>query len=276
MGRFLRFRHFITDTGAVAQSLDPGHDRGMDAVGLLRLQMEWGADEALEDTPVDRLRPVPVTPAAAPPRPRPAPAPVGPVGTPVERAIRAAAQAETLEGLRAAIAGFEGDPLRDMATNMVFATGDPDAGLLLIGGPPGADEDRSGIPFAGREGALLDQMLGSVGLRRETMLLTPVIPWRPPGGRPPNPGELQLYRPFLGRLIALAEPSRIVLFGALAASTALGTAQRSRTVGWVEVQVEGRKTPVLVLPALADLLKTPARRKDAWAGMRALRRALDG
>jgi uracil-DNA glycosylase len=85
-----------------------------------------------------------------------------------------------------------------------------------------------------------------------------------------------LYRPFLGRLITLTAPSRIVLFGALAASTVLGPGQRGRTVAWVGMPVEGRTTPVLVLPAIGDLLKTPARRKDAWAGMRLLRRALDG
>jgi uracil-DNA glycosylase family 4 len=246
----------------------------MDGLDLLRLQIEWGADEALEETPVDRLRAAPVATA-----PQPRATPVGvtttPAGTPVERAIRAAALADSLGALKAAIAVFEGDPLRDMATNMVFATGDPDAGLLLIGGAPGADEDRSGTPFAGREGALLDQMLRAVGLKRETMLLAPLIPWRPPGGRVPNPGELQLYRPFLARLIALAAPSRIVLFGTLAASTVLGPVQRGRTVGWVEMTVEGRAMPVLAMPAMGDLLKTPARRKDAWAGMRLLRRALD-
>jgi uracil-DNA glycosylase len=251
----------------------------MDALGMLRLQMEWGADEALDEAPVDRLSPISAVTAPPPiARVRPAPArPVSvPVGTPVERAIRAAAQADSLESLKAAIAGFEGCPLRDMATNMVFATGDPDAGLLLIGGAPGADEDRSGTPFAGREGALLDQMLTSVGLKREAMLLSQVIPWRPPGGRVPNPGELQLYRPFLGRLITLTAPLRIVLFGALAASTVLGAAQRGRTVCWVEMTVDGRSTQVLILPAIADLLKKPARRKDAWVGMRLLRRALDG
>src|SRR5450759_420591 len=167
----------------VAPILRRGHERAMDAVGLLRLQMEWGADEALDETPVDRLRPVGRAPAPArPPPAREQPAPTA-TGTPVERAIRAAAQAESLAGLRAAIAGFEGCPLRDMATNMVFATGDPDAGLLLIGGAPAADEDRSGLPFSGREGALLDQMLAGVGLKREAMLLAPLIPWRPPGGR---------------------------------------------------------------------------------------------
>ena len=246
----------------------------MDALGILRLQMEWGADEALDETPVDRLRAA--APPPLPPRVKPAAPAAVPAGTPVERAIRAAAQSDGLETLKAAIAGFDGSPLRDMATNMVFATGDPDSGLLLIGGAPGADEDRSGVPFSGHEGALLDQMLSSVGLKREVMLLTPVIPWRPPGGRVPNPGELQLYRPFLLRLIALTAPARIVLLGALAASTVLGAAQRARTVGWVEMPIEGRATQVLILPAIGDLLKIPARRKDAWAGMRLLRRALDG
>jgi len=251
----------------------------MDDLALLRLQMEWGADEALDEAPVDRLRPMPAVPAAAPitrVQPPPARPAAIPSGTPVERAIRASAGAETLEALKAAIATFEGCPLRDMATNIVFATGDPDAGVLVIGGPPGADEDRSGIPFSGREGALLDQMLGSVGLTREAMLMTPVIPWRPPGGRVPNPGELQLYRPFLLRLITLAAPSRMVLLGTLAASTVLGAGPRARTVGWIDAPVEGRTLPVLILPALSDLLKTPTRRKDAWAGMRLLRRALDG
>ena len=258
----------------VAQRPGPGHESAMDALGLMLLQMEWGADEALEEMPVDRLRPAPAAAVRSPPA-RIRSEPARPIGTPVERAIRAAAQADSLEALKAAIAGFEGCPLRDMATNMVFAAGNPDADVLLIGGAPGADEDRSGVPFSGREGELLDQMLGSVGLKRETLLLAPLIPWRPPGGRVPNPGELQLYRPFLARLIALTAPSRIVFFGALAASTLLSAAQRGRTVGWVEVTVEGRPTRVLILPTLGDLLKTPARRKDAWAGMRLLRRALD-
>ena len=251
----------------------------MDALALLRLQMEWGADEALEDAPVDRLRapppPMATTAAVEPRKAPPVAAASFPVGTPAERAIRAAAQAATLEELRTAIATFEGDPLRAMATNMVFAAGDADAATLLIGGAPGADEDRSGTPFSGREGALLDQALGSVGLKRETMLLTPLIPWRPPGGRAPNPGELRLYRPYLMRLIALAAPSRIVLLGTLAASAVLGTGPRGRTIGWIEAPIDGRAITVLVLPALGDLLKTPARRKDFWTGMRLLRRVLD-
>lgn len=253
-----------------------GTTKIMDDLSLLRLQIEWGADEALEEAPVDRLRSL--APAEAPRAAlvRPvSPRPATPVGTPGERALAAAAKADSSESLKAAIAAFEGDPLRDMATHLVFAAGDPHKGLLLIGGAPGADDDRSGAPFSGPEGALLDQMLASVRLKRDEMLLTPLIPWRPPGGRVPNPGELQLYRPFLVRLIALTAPERIVFFGALAAGTVLGAAQRSRTIAWVDGKIDGHVAKILVLPALSDVLKTALRRKDAWAGMRALRRALD-
>jgi uracil-DNA glycosylase family 4 len=257
----------------------PEHEKAMDALTMLRLQMEWGADEALDEAPVNRLRPPPLLPLPGPAsaaRARPRPNAVASAGTPVERAIRAAAEASSLEELKAAIKGFENCPLRDMATNLVFASGNPEADVLLIGGAPGADEDRSGAPFSGREGGLLDQMLASIGLKREALLLAPLIPWRPPGGRVPNPGELQLYRPFLLRLIALTAPSRIVFFGTLAANTVLGQGQRARAIAWSEVAVEGQKIFVLTLPALSDLSKTPSRRKDVWTGLRLLRRALDG
>jgi len=251
------------------------NDLAMDDLAHLLLQIEWGADEALEDAPLDRLRPVQAPPISLQPRPD---ADVRPVaaqdGTPAEKALRAATQAATLEALKAAISGFDGCPLKDMATNLVFAAGDPGTGVLLIGGAPGAEEDRAGLPFMGPEGALLDQMLASVGLTREEMLLTPILPWRPPGGRAPTPGEIQVCRPFLARLITLAAPERIVLFGPLAAATVLGAGARPRTIGWTEALVEGAARRVLVLPALADVMKTPVRRRDAWAGMRALRRSM--
>src|SRR5215472_17206863 len=190
----------------------------MDGLAALKLQIEWGADEALEDGPVNRLRAV----ARSPP-PSPLPQAEGakpgppPRATPAERALQAAAGATTLDELRAAIAAFDGCALRDTASNLVFAEGDPSATLLLIGDPPSADEDRSGLPFAGPAGAYLDRMLAAISLDRGQLLLTPLIPWRPPGDRPPNPAELALCLPFLHRLIALVAPRRLLLMGPLAA-----------------------------------------------------------
>jgi DNA polymerase len=248
----------------------------MDAFAMLRLQIEWGADEALDTEPVDRLRVVaPPPPAPVAKRPEPI-QPESPRGTPAERAVAAAASAENLEALRAAIAAFDGCALRDTAGHLVFAEGNAEAGLLVIGDPPGADEDRTGNVLAGREGALFDKMLASIGLTREHMLLTPLIPWRPPGGRPANAGEVMVCLPFLHRLIALTRPARLVLLGLQAANAILPpTARRRRSApAWVDCAAPVTQ-PALVLPGLSALLKNPLERRDAWAGLRLLRRTLD-
>ena len=197
-------------------------------------------------------------------------------GTPAQRAAAAAGQARNLEELRAALAAFDGCALRDTAANLVFAAGDPDAGLLLIGEQPGEAEDRRGTPFAGPDGLLLDRMLASAGLSRDALLLTPLIPWRPPGGRPPNPGEVAVCLPFLHRLIALAAPGRIVLAGTLAARTLLGPTRRRPGPAWTDIAVPGVATPIpaLVMPSPAQVARTPAARREAWAALRLLRRTL--
>ena len=250
----------------------------MDDFAMLRLQIEWGADDALDTDPVDRLREVarPATPILTK-RPEPVVAiPETPRGSPTERALAAAANANSLEALKAAIAAFDGCALRDTAGHLVFAEGNPDSGLLLIGEPPGADEDRTGHPFAGREGALLDKMLASIGLTRAHMLLTPLIPWRPPGGRPANAGEVTVCLPFLHRLVALTRPTRLVLLGMQTANSILPATARRRqaTPAWVDCAAPVT-LPALALPGLAALLKNPLVRRDAWAGLRLLRRTLD-
>lgn len=244
----------------------------MDALALLRLQMEWGADEALEEAPIDRLRPV--TMPQVSPRllaPLAAPASVARSGNDMTEA------AASLEGLRAAIAAFDGCALRGTASNLVFADGNPDAGLLIVGEAPSAAEDRSGRAFDGPAGAYLERMLASVGLDRERALLTPLIPWRPPGGRPPTAAEIAACLPFLHRLIALTAPRRMVLLGTLAQRTLLGAAPRRRMRGWLQATLPGRSGPLaaLALPSPELLLAKPTGRREAWAELRLLRRTID-
>lgn len=255
-------------------------DAPMDALALLRLQIEWGADEALSDDPVDRLRPL--SPAGAQTGPGapamriipPAP-PADPArGTAADRAAASAGQADSLDALRAAIAAFDGCALRDTASNLVFAEGDPAGRLLLISEPPGEAEDRSGHPCAGAEGSMLDKMLSSIGLDRAGLLVTPLIPWRPPGGRPPNASELAACLPFLHRLLALVRPAHVVMFGTLTVRTLLPG--RRRAGGWTALTGAWGDVPALALPGLTALVKVPAQRREAWAGLRLLRRALDG
>jgi DNA polymerase len=259
----------------------------MDALTALRLQIEWGANEALEAAPVDRLRPPPArapsVPSASPARSAFATAVAGSQvagrETAAERAARAAAAATTLDELRAAIAGFDGSALRDTATNMLFLEGDPTCGLLFIGEAPNADADRSGSAFAGPVGAYLELMLRSVGIDRGAICLAPLMPWRPPGDRPPSQAEIALCLPFLHRMIALVAPRRIVTLGPLPARALLGaTPMRRRTSPiWQDATIPGNVAPIatLTMPSPAILLRIPTQRRNAWADLRLLRHSLD-
>ncbi len=252
-------------------------------MAALRLQIEWGADEALDDVPVNRMV-ARAMPATAPPVPEPPPErpPARAAAVQIAPALRArdvANAAATRDELRAALAAFDGCALSATATNLVFADGNPDSGLMLIGEGPGAEEDRAGKPFVGAAGQLLDRMLASIGLDRTQYLITNLLPWRPPGNRNPTEAEVQICLPFLLRHIALVQPRRIVLLGAFASQSVLAsktgiTRLRGR---WAEAVIPGLDKPVPALPMLhpAYLLRNAAAKREAWADWLALRRAID-
>ncbi len=246
----------------------------MDTLSALRLQIEWGADEALDDAPINRLAAPPPTPAL----PRPMPARSTPRLAPAALAQAVAEGANTIEALRQALASFTACPLAATATNLVFADGNPAAGLVVVGEGPGAEEDVSGRPFHGPAGQLLDRMFASVGLSRADMLLTSLVPWRPPGGRPPTDSEVQTCAPFLWRHLTLLRPRLIVAAGTLPARLLTGRADTIRRLRgrWVQVAVPGLPAPIPALPMFSPslLLATPACKGQAWADLIALKRAL--
>jgi DNA polymerase len=225
----------------------------------------------------DRARP---PPAAAPVSP--APAAIAPPSGPLEAvtaAQQAAASAQTLAQLHAAIAAFRECGLAATATQAVVLDGNAGSGLLFIGEAPGAEEDRSGLPFVGPSGRFLDRMLASIGLDRHGFAITNIVWWRPPGNRTPTDAEVATCLPFLHRLIGLMQPRRLVLLGAPATRTMTGrregiTRLRGR---WLDVVVPGLAAPVPALATLhpAYLLRTPGAKRDAWADLRTLRRTLD-
>jgi DNA polymerase len=258
----------------------------MDALTALRLQIEWGADEALAEAPVDRLAQPPASPPAnpvlAPGVSAPAAVPMiqRAIGQPAAaRAQEVAAAANSIEELRAALAAFDGCALAATATNLVFADGNPQSGLMLVGEGPGAEEDRAGLPFVGPSGQFLDRMLASIGIDRTKYLITNLIPWRPPGNRNPTDNEVLTCLPFLLRHISLVRPRRLVLLGALAARSVLGgSAGITRLRGkWVQASIPGLQEPIPALPMLhpAYLLRTRGAKRDAWADLILLRRTLD-
>lgn len=256
----------------------------MELIEALRLQLEWGADEALLEAAQDRrfFAPAPARPPEMAPKPVRAPrAPATLLVGPAE-AAGLAEGCETLEALQRALAGFTGCALRDTATQLVFADGPADARLMLVGEAPGAEEDRTGRPFVGQAGQLLDKMLSSIGLERAQVRIANVVPWRPPGDRSPTESEIALCRPFLLRHIALLRPQRLVLLGAVAAKAVLPEPERHLGVRrlrgvWRDAQIPGLEAP---LPCLATyhpayLLRMPLAKAEAWRDLLTLRETLE-
>lgn len=253
-------------------------------LAALSWQIEAGVDECIGEEPVDRFQAAKEAPApktAKQSDPVVTRESVEPDG--VTAARRAAAEAESLEALRAAMENFEGCALKGGAKNTVFADGSPAARVMFIGEAPGRDEDREGKPFVGRSGQLLDRMLAAIGLDRRSddpekaAYITNVLPWRPVDNRDPSTDEAVMLWAFLERHIALAEPEIIVALGKTPAATLLEspvaiTRMRGR---WMEPARSGGR-PLLLTFHPAYLLRQPAEKAKSWRDLLSLRAVLDG
>ncbi len=283
-----------------AQDLSPA-----ELAALLHFHADAGVDWLLEETPVDRFaefaaaRPARSMPgqdtaasarqvespadrrADAPNRQAPgrsAPArgaPAAPaiqqnVAMPDEQAVAAARfaaeSARSLGELKTALEGFSGCNLKNSARNTIFSQGDPASGIMVLGPMPDADDDREGLPFAGKAGLLLDRMLAAIGFERSSIMLGNVVPWRPPGNRPPTQAEMDICRPFIERQIALAEPKHLLLLGNFTARFFFGG---TGTIHTMRGQWRDVAAGHLILPALAslhpqELLNAPASKSLAW------------
>ena len=255
------------------------------ALALLAWSIEMGADEAIAEAPLDRLAASPADGGAAdvaPPRASVVAPPQALAESLAEAAQSArliASRAETVEALGRAIAEFDGCALKRTATNTVFIDGNPQAPVLLLGEGPGAEEDRTGRPFVGRAGQLLDRMLAAIGLDRAGVLISNVVYWRPPGNRTPSAAEIAACLPFVMRLVALVHPKVLVLLGGTAAQALLPQGQGiTRLRGrWFELAVPGLDEPVPTLPMFhpSFLLRTPEKKREAWRDLLALKARLE-
>ena len=254
----------------------------MELLDALKLQYDWGADEALLDAPQDRRHaqpPAPLTFQKSLPATTRRRAPSTLAGP--EEAARIAAACMSLDELEAAMRDFSGCALRDTATQLVFADGAADAQLVIIGEAPGGEEDRLGKPFIGPAGQLLDKMLASIGLDRTKVRIINAVPWRPPGNRTPTEAEIGLCLPFLHRQIALVSPLGLLTLGAVAAKALLGGEAQNgirRVRGrWQQVRIEGLPTALPALPSYhpAYLLRTPLAKRESWQDMLQLRAWLE-
>jgi uracil-DNA glycosylase len=246
------------------------------ALAAMAWQVDAGVDEVIGDVPVNRYELAAESPKVATVHPTWLNQPIAP-GDPVQVATAMAAQARTLDDLRAAMASFEQCELKKGARNTVFADGNPGARVLVLGEAPGADEDREGRPFVGRAGQLLDRMFAAIGLARNSpdpataLYITNVLPWRPPGNRDPEPDEIAMMRPFVERHIALVNPKVIVVVGNTPLMALTGAKGILRARGtWTEALGK----PLLPMTHPAYLLRNPAAKREAWADLLSLQARL--
>ncbi len=148
---------------------------------------------------------------------------------------------------------------------IVFGDGSPVARLMFVGEGPGADEDAQGIPFVGRAGQLLNNMIAAMGLKREEVYIANVVKCRPPGNRTPEPEEGNTCSPFLFRQIDVIKPQVIVALGATAATYLLGSRQPLAGVRGRVHTFRGSQLIVTYHPAY--LLRDPRQKKEAWADL---------
>lgn len=275
--------HFYADAGVEWLLEEEAVDRiaefeAMRAARGLSRQHET-AEPAQETVRQETARPA----AARQEQPRPvAPAPMANVAMPDSQAVAeaefAANGARSLEELRTAMDGFNGCNLKTSARCLVFAEGNAKPSVMVIGAMPNADDDRDGQPFSGRQGAMLDRMLAGIGLARADLLLTNVVPWRPPGNRPPSQREADICRPFIERQIALAEPNHLLILGNFAARFLFRSNDTIHQLRgeWRTIEISGRNVPAFATLHPQDLATAPISKRLAWQDLLAFRAGLNG
>jgi len=186
-----------------------------------------------------------------------------------------AAQAQSLDDLRAAIGDCQRCKLCSGRTHIVFGVGDPHAKLMFVGEGPGRDEDLKGEPFVGRAGQLLtDIITKGMRLRREDVYICNVVKCRPPENRNPEPDEVSACEPFLKKQIDIVRPEIIVGMGKFAVQTLLKSKVPISKLRGVWASYHGIKLMPTFHPAY--LLRNPADKKLVWEDIKQVMREMRG
>lgn len=258
---------------------------GLSPAALLRWYMDAGVDECIGETPLNRyeLSAAALVAAGTAPQAR-GPSRAAPASSPPPLAaapgsLDIAAKAQSLAELQAAVESFQDCSLKATARSTIFAAGTVPARLMIVGESPDEQDDAQGEAFIGPGGRLLDRMLASIGLDRNSgVYMTTLLPWRPPGNRRPEPRDLQMMLPFLLRHIELAAPSCLLLLGGAAASTVLERGEEVHRMRgqWHDLTLPRMpgKVPAMVTFSPAALLATPEKKALAWRDMLEIRRKI--
>jgi uracil-DNA glycosylase len=256
------------------------HGQPLHLADLLRFYAEAGVDEALGEEAIDRFAEAAATIARSRPaaqeerRPpaqlkqpsvaekRPAPAVSLPDEAQAARAREIAQNAKSLEELKQALEAFDGCNLKFTAKQLVFADGNPEADLMVVGEAPGRDEDLEGLPFVGRSGALLDRMLAAIGHDRKNTYIA----------------NVEICRPFIERQIELANPKVLMTLGGPPAKVVINAPEGILRLrgNWRPHRTQsGIEIPTMPTLHPKYLLQNPAHKKLAWRDLLEIRARLE-
>ncbi|MEM0962192.1 MAG: uracil-DNA glycosylase [Bacteroidota bacterium] len=179
----------------------------------------------------------------------------------------------SLDAVRDWLAANELVPIDRDRINPVLGTGDPEADLMVVGEAPGADEDRTGEPFVGRAGQLLNKILEAVLFQREEVYITNILKSRPPNNRDPLPAEVEAHIPILYKQIALVRPKMILAVGKSAGNGLLGRSSSLASLRGKFNDFYG--LPLMVTYHPAALLRNPQWKRPTWEDVKLLRTRYD-
>ena len=180
---------------------------------------------------------------------------------------------EKLNKLKKKIQSIKNCDLKKNATNLVFADGNINSKIMIIGEAPGVNEDVEGKPFVGRAGKLLDKMLAAIKLDRTKVYISNVVNYRPPANRKPTEIEIERYLPYLKSHIEIINPEILVLLGSTALNTLIGNeVVISKARGkWMQKEIGTTKPWIIASFHPAFLMRQPEQKKLAWIDLKMIR-----
>ena len=185
-------------------------------------------------------------------------------------------KAELLNNLKKQINSIENCNLKNNSQNIVLGDGDINSPIMLIGEAPGIKEDKSGMPFKGEIGELLNKMLLAIKIKRENIYCSYVINFRPPEDRKPTSIEIKRYSVFLKEHMSIINPKIVILMGssAMEAVTGINTKISAERGKWKEVILKNKTYPIMITFSPSYLIRFPENKKYSWEDLKRIKQRI--
>ena len=178
--------------------------------------------------------------------------------------------------LKEKINSIENCKLKDNSKNLIFGDGDIDGPIMLIGETPNEAEEKSGLPFQGEVGSLLNKMFLAINVKRNRIYSTYAVNFRTPEDRKPTPQEIKRYSIFLREHISIIDPKIIVLMGSTAMEAITGSSNKiSYERGeWKEIILKNKTFPIIITLSPSYLIRFPENKKYSWEDLKKIRQKI--